>query len=125
MMKPTPYDWLAYGTAVAADAWARVFAGWTQHLYDMDGKPAAALFQKGTEVHFVLAPEARGRALRKDVLRESLTKLLAEDGMLTTRSLLGSACRRFIERMGFKHTWSDETFDYFALTRAPFFGDRT
>jgi hypothetical protein len=34
--------------------------------------------------------------------------------------LLDDTSRRFVQRIGFEQTWSDEDYDYFMLTALPF-----
>lgn len=99
-----------------------IFTGWAVHYLEVDGKQQAAALLHGTEAHFILAPHRRGRGLPRYLARSFASQLLeAADGMLTTRVLLEhTGAIRFVTRLGFFATWSDERFQYFAMTDPPF-----
>ena len=87
----------------------------------IDGQLVASMIHSGTEVHFAIAKEARGKVINRTRMREFLRPLFEEKGFLTTRLLhRHKGPQRFIERIGFKKTWSDENFNYFMLTELPF-----
>lgn len=87
----------------------------------IDGVQVAAIIKKGTEVHFAIDHEYRGKTINRRRVREFLAPLLDEMGYLTTKLLHKyKGQQRFIERIGFKKTWSDERFNYFMLTELPF-----
>ena len=53
--------------------------------------------------------------------REVLGRLLEEHTFLTTRvESMDEINSKFVERVGFKKTWSDNQFNYFMLARVPF-----
>jgi hypothetical protein len=117
------FNWLAaeHGAGASPEALAQLFAGW-EVVYLLDGgqRTGAALLN-GTEIHFIVAPEWRRRAIRRDNARAFLAPLLARSGYLTTRVLHGAlASLQFVRRMGFEQTWSDASFHYFALCKLPF-----
>jgi hypothetical protein len=116
------FEWLGADLKMPSDAVAKLFAGWEIHYHEEAGERAAAGLLKGTEVHFIVAPEWRRRLIRRDNAKAFLSALLRDcGGMLTTRILLDSAGpAAFVDRIGFKKTWSDGTFNYFALCAPPF-----
>lgn len=81
---------------------------------------AAAILHDGPEIHLFVAPEWRNRLLRRDNVRQYIQPLLDKHGFLTTRLPVGSHNSRFVEKLGFKRTWSDGAQDYYMLTEAPF-----
>ena len=73
---------------------------------------------RGTEIHFEVR---RPGAILRHAAREFLEPLIERYGFLTTRCKIGDErSRRFIERMGFQHTWNDECWYFFMLTDLPF-----
>lgn len=87
----------------------------------VDGQLVATLLRKGTEVHFAISKAYRGKTINRRRTREFLQPVLDEHGFLTTRLLHDrKGQQRFIERIGFKKTWSDARFNYFMLTDLPF-----
>ena len=81
---------------------------------------AAAILHDGAEVHLFVAPEWRGKLLRRDNVRKYIQPLLEKHGFLTTRLPTNSHNRRFVEKLGFKHTRTDGRQDFFMLTETPF-----
>jgi hypothetical protein len=116
------FEWLSDDVGRTPEDCASLFSTWKVRYHEERGVRAAAALLKGQEIHFVVAPEWRRRLIRRDNATAFLTALLHEaGGMLTTRILHGSAGpARFVERIGFEKTWSDERFDFYALCRAPF-----
>ncbi len=87
----------------------------------VDGVLVASIIKKGTEVHFAISKECRGKTINRQRTREFLRPLFEEEGFLTTKLLPDhKGPQRFIERIGFKKTWSDGRFNYFMLTELPF-----
>lgn len=87
----------------------------------VNGELVASIIHMGTEVHFAIAKSARRRTITRQRTREFLRPLFEQKGFLTTRLLRRhKGPRRFIERIGFKNTWSDDEYDYFMLTDLPF-----
>lgn len=87
----------------------------------VDGVQVAAIIKNGTEVHFAIDSEYRGKIINRQRIREFLGPLLEDLGFLTTKLLHKyKGQQRFIERIGFKKTWSDDRFNYFMLSEMPF-----
>lgn len=87
----------------------------------VDGQLVATLLRKGTEVHFAISKQYRGKTINRRRTREFLRPVLEEYGFLTTRLLHDrKGQQRFIERIGFKKTWSDDKCHYYMLTDLPF-----
>ena len=102
-----------------ADADTSLLLDWEVVPGYVDGQHAATAIVKGSEIHFGLVPEFRRRVTRGRV-REFLRPLLERRGFLTTRVLLASRDKqRFVERVGFRPTWSDGAFQYYLLGELP------
>lgn len=87
----------------------------------VDGELVASIIHCGTEVHFAISKSARGKTISRRRTREFLKPLFDEKGFLTTRLLhRHKGPQRFIERIGFVKTWSDDEYNYFMLTELPF-----
>ena len=94
--------------------------GWEAVPYHLGSDLAAVGLLSGTEIHFKVMDGFRHRITRNRT-REFLAPLMERHGYLTTRTPLGDAVsRKFIERLGFFDTWSDDTYTYFLLTALPF-----
>lgn len=73
---------------------------------------------KGTEIHVEFGP---GLRFTRASVREFLAPLLAREGLLTTRTEHEDQRHRlFVIRLGFRKTWSDDQYDYYAMTELPF-----
>jgi hypothetical protein len=116
------HEWLAESTRCSVADCEALFSDWRVVYKEEGGAPAAAALLHGTEAHFIVAPEWRGKLIRRDNARAFLEKLLQETGgLLTTRVLHGNqAPAYFIRRLGFIKTWSDGTFDFYVLGKLPF-----
>jgi len=116
------FDWLAADTGLSIGDLRSKFDDWEVHYHLENGQRAAAALLKGTEVHFVVAPEWRRKLIRRDNTKAFLGALLNKNGgWLTTRLLIDSAGpASFIQRIGFQKTWTDGVFNYYALCRLPF-----
>lgn len=89
--------------------------GWEIVTSECGGCVAALL---GTEIHVEFT---RPRVISRNRVRTFLAPLLAREGFLTTRvTHLDEVSSRFVERLGFQHTWSDIEFKYYILTALPF-----
>jgi hypothetical protein len=107
--------------------WARIPAihsqwldGWEMHPHLRDGEVVAIAALRGTEIHFAVKPEWRNRVILRDITRAFLAPLMERRGYLTTRTRPYAYERRFLERLGFKHTWSNDGVDHYMLTELPF-----
>lgn len=89
---------------------------------EIDGETAGVAAVDGTEIHFALAEDWRGRAITRARTREFLAPLIARRGYLTTRAEMPDAERRsFLERLGFRRTWTqDNGIEHYMLTCLPF-----
>jgi hypothetical protein len=121
-MSQDVFSWIEADGGVAAGASRQAFSSWDVTTYALRGEPVLGILRKGTEIHCVLAPSWRQRMLPRHTLREWASAMLRDTGgMLTTRILHGSTSAiAFVERLGFIRTWSDDTFQYFVTTSAPF-----
>ena len=89
--------------------------GWAREVSLCGGCVAAV---KGTEIHVEFT---RKGVIGRRAVREFLGPLLAREGLLTTRTFLDDQVNdRFVRRIGFKPTWSDSYFRYYAMTALPF-----
>ena len=107
--------------AVTGEADASIFDGWEVIPGYIRGEHAATVILNGTEVHLAVTPAFRNRALlfRREV-NKLIAPLLERLGFLTTRiALTATAQKQFVERVGFKPTWSDTIFQYYMLSELP------
>ncbi len=96
-------------------------SGWTFHDYLEGEEVVASAMMHGPEIHIIVAPQWRGRAMSRRRVRAFLAPLLEQYGYLATRVLHNrEEQRRFVERVGFTQTWSDSMFCYYMLTTLPF-----
>lgn len=116
------FAWLAADARLAERDLREAFAAWQVRYMDHHGERVVGVLTKGTEAHVLLAPAWRQRMLPVRALRRFAELLMDEaGGMLTTRVLhAASGPQEFVKRLGFKRTWSDGSFDYFALCAPPF-----
>ncbi len=106
--------------AAAGGVSASAFDGWEVVPGYLDGEHAATAVVKGTEIHFAIVPQFRRKAVLRRRTQEFLRPLFERRGFLTTRVPRGSdKNKRFVERVGFKPTWQDETFQYYLLGNLP------
>lgn len=101
---------------------ASIFDGWEVVPGFIHGEHAVTVVLKGTEIHLGIAPAFRKRAaLFRRESDKFFAPLLQRTGYLTTRVVLTSRMQReFVERVGFKPTWSDTIFQYYMLSELPF-----
>lgn len=93
--------------------------GWEAYGHYSGDELAAIAVLDGAEIHFAIAPEHRHRVIVRHRTREFLAPLLDRRGYLTTRTQHGTQSR-FLERLGFTHTWRCEHFDHYMLGALPF-----
>ena len=91
-----------------------VAAGWELAVSKCGGCRAAL---RGTEIHVEFT---RPGVINRGRVREFLGPLLERQGYLTTRVPGGDSRARFVTRLGFRPTWSDDEFSYYMLTELPF-----
>lgn len=95
--------------------------GWEAVPFSLGPDLAAVALLSGTEIHFKVLEPFRHRVIARRRTQAFLRPLFDRMGFLTTRTPAGDqASRRFIERLGFRETWSDDTYNYFMLTALPF-----
>jgi hypothetical protein len=95
--------------------------GWEIHTLTRDGQVSGYAMVKGTEIHFKVVDGFEHKVIRKNVTRNFLRPLFDRFDLLTTRVPHDdSKSRRFIERLGFRETWGDDSYNYFMLTALPF-----
>lgn len=100
---------------------ARMLADWEMVPLHRASQLIGLAAVSGTEIHFALEPSSRHRGIQRTRAREFLAPLIARRGYLTTSSMHGDdQSRRFVERMGFRSTWTDNQFDHYMLTALPF-----
>jgi hypothetical protein len=95
--------------------------GWTASCASDSGRVSAIAITRGTEIHFAIAPDLRHRVIRRHRVAQFLRPLFLKHGFLTTR--VHGADRgntSFIERLGFRKTWSEGEVDHYMLSELPF-----
>lgn len=97
----------------------KLVEGWDAVPYEVDGVLHGAAMLNGSEIHFAMRPEWRGKSITRRRAREFLRPLLDRLGFLTTRVEVGLD-DAFVRRIGFTPTWSDGTFQFYMMTREPF-----
>jgi hypothetical protein len=98
-----------------------LFDDWEAIPGFIDGQHAATALVKGTEIHFGIMPAFRRKTVLRGRTQEFLRPMFERRGYLTTRVQLASQDKKtFVERVGFKPTWADETFQYYLLGSLPF-----
>jgi ribosomal protein S18 acetylase RimI-like enzyme len=96
-------------------------ADWDFVPYERNGRIDALAATKGTEIHFAVAPEQRGRLIQRARTREFLRPLFERRGYLTTRSLTSDQrSAAFLTRLGFMRTAEIHGVDHWMLTALPF-----
>ena len=99
----------------------KAFNSWEAVPGFIDGVHVCTALLKGTEIHFAIVAGHRLKTVLRTRTREFLEPLFERYGFLTTRVLHGRALeQRFVQRMGFESTWSDEKFEYYLLAELPF-----
>lgn len=96
--------------------------GWEEHPFEIGGKVVLIAIVKGTEIHCGIHPDFRHRVILRQRTREFLRPLFERHGFLTTRVRIGDDYLRFVQRMGFQHTWSNHEMHHFMLCSLPFGG---
>ena len=92
--------------------------GWECHVAQRNGQDVAMVIVRGCEVHMASLTD-KGAISRKNVL-QFLTPILDKHGMVTTRTPLSVTDDRLRDKLGFIKTWSDDRWNYFALTELPY-----
>lgn len=110
------------GIAPTEGAAESLRAEWSFHAYTNEGEVRAIAAMAGSEIHFAVAPQWRGRVIARQRARDFLAPLFAKHGFLTTRSEPDEKNRDFLERIGFLFTWNDGRFDHYMMHELPFSG---
>jgi hypothetical protein len=92
--------------------------GWTVQTAQRAGEDAGFVVTNGPEIHFV-AIDGKLVISRRNLIA-CLSPLLDAYGYVTTRVPAAENDHKLREVLGFEHTWSDENFSYWALTKLPF-----
>lgn len=105
-----------------AAEWAAYLDGWEKVPLEIDGEVVGVAVIDGTEIHFALKPDWRGRAITRARTREFLAPLIARRGYLTTRATKPQPEQReFLRRLGFRNTWTQQDgTEHYMLTCLPF-----
>ena len=99
----------------------RTFEGWEVIPGYVDNYHVCTAILRGNEIHFGIKPEYRKKLIQRKRTRKYLEPLLKRKSFLTTRIILSDLVKqKFVERLGFLKTWSDEEFQYYMLTKLPF-----
>lgn len=97
------------------------FEGWEIIPGYLNQEHVCTAILKGNEIHFGIVREHRKKVIQRKRTREFIQPLLDRKSFLTTRIILKDSFKqKFVERIGFTKTWSDETFQYYILTKLPF-----
>ena len=103
------------------DVLPRTFEGWEIIPGYINQEHVCTAILRGNEIHFGIKPEFRKKLIQRKRTREYLKPLLDRKSFLTTRVILENQVKqKFVERLGFDATWSDEQFQYYILTKLPF-----
>lgn len=92
--------------------------GWTITEAQRNGRAAGFVLTNGSEIH--IAPMDRGESLSRRNIHQFIAPLLQEFGYVTTRVPLLETDHSLFLRVGFKQTWADLNFTYWALTELPY-----
>jgi hypothetical protein len=90
---------------------------WEIRPIESQGKQVGELMIQNNEVHFALNKEFRRRMGRGKLMRSVVDGLVREKGFIVTKLFPHDPLQRLIERMGFRKTHSDSSFQYFWLDK--------
>lgn len=93
-------------------------AGWDVEVAQRAGVDVAVVVTRGPEIHMVAIAEKKAMSRRNTL--DFLRPLLERFGYATTRVPIEITDHRLRETLGFKYTWRDDNFTYWALTELPF-----
>ena len=94
---------------------------WDAHPVYRKGELAGIGITNGPEIHFVTAPEWRGRLMTRRIIRDFLEPLLLEHNYLVTRVLTeNTTSPEFLKRLGFVMVLSNLDYDTYVLSDLPF-----
>lgn len=100
---------------------ASIFDDWEVIPAHVGTTHVATAILKGSEIHLYVLPQHRLQVLMRGRMQKFIEPLMEEFGFLTTRVLHEQRVQKqFVERVGFKPTWQDNTFQYYMLGRLPF-----
>jgi hypothetical protein len=92
--------------------------GWAIKTAQRAGVDVAFVITRGPEIHMLSIAERRAMSRRN--IAEFVAPLLDRFGYCTTRVPLAETDHRLRIALGFTHTWSDDHFSYWVLTRLPY-----
>ena len=92
--------------------------GWTIKIAQRNGLDVGFVLTNGSEMH--IAPMDRGESLSRRNIHKFIVPMLEEFGYVTTRTPPDGIDYSWLTRVGFKQTWSDARFVYWALTELPY-----
>lgn len=92
--------------------------GWTIQTAQRAGVDVAFVITCGPEIHFVAIDERRAMS-RRNIL-QFVEPLLDQFGYCTTRVAVTETDHKLREALGFKRSWNDEHYSYWALTELPY-----
>lgn len=107
---------VAYMKSIDADPAS--LDGWVVSEAFRDGEPVGFVAVNGTEIHIL--PTAERRAMTRRNILQFLEPIFAAHGYATTRVPIDTTDHRLREHLGFRETWRDERFIYFAATKLPY-----
>lgn len=95
---------------------------WKVEVAQRAGKDVALVLTRGTEIH--LAPLGPGAMSRRNTL-QFIRPIFDEYGFVTTRTPRTVTDHKLRLSLGFEFTFSDDQFDYWAMTELPFQRSKT
>jgi len=105
------------------DPAALLDSDWVYFEHEEGGQVAAIAAVNGFEIHFAVNPSWRGRLLFRERIRNFMRPLFEDRGFLTTRIVCDEdklKNARFVERLGFKHTHTENGVAHFMLSELPY-----
>ena len=93
--------------------------GWNVQEMYIEGKHAGVCMERGGEIHAVIDPNVARRHTRQ-LLKKYLYNVITYYGFVTTISFKDEKSLKFLKRLGFEITDSDNLFFYHKLTKIKF-----
>ena len=92
--------------------------GWCVATAQRAGEDVAFVITKGSEIHMLSIVGKRAMSRRN--IAQFLHPIVREHGYATTRVPLAETDHRLRLALGFRQTWADENYTYWALTALPY-----